>query len=62
MHFDPYILFLLALGVVVLLVSWLPMALRKLPLSLAMSFVPVSTASLPSGPMAASRRSVKRAS
>lgn len=33
--FDPYLLFLLGLGVVVLLVAWLPMALSKLPLSLA---------------------------
>ncbi|KQY31094.1 cation transporter [Caulobacter sp. Root1455] len=33
--FDPYLLFLLGLGVVVLLVAWLPMALSRLPLSLA---------------------------
>ncbi|MDB5458194.1 MAG: sodium/hydrogen exchanger [Caulobacter sp.] len=39
MPFDPYILFLLGLGVVVLLISWLPLALRKLPLSLAISCV-----------------------
>jgi NhaP-type Na+/H+ or K+/H+ antiporter len=35
MLFDPYLLFLLGLGVVVLLVAWLPMALSRLPLSLA---------------------------
>ena len=33
--FDPYLLFLLGLGVIVLLVAWLPMALSRLPLSLA---------------------------
>ena len=33
--FDPYLLFMLGLGVVVLLVAWLPMALSRLPLSLA---------------------------
>lgn len=32
---EPYILFLLGLGVVVLLVSWAPMGLRQLPLTLA---------------------------
>jgi len=35
MHSDPYILFLLGVGVIVLLVAWLPLALRNLPLSLA---------------------------
>jgi NhaP-type Na+/H+ or K+/H+ antiporter len=35
MHLDPYVVFLLGLGVIVLLVAWLPMALRELPLSLA---------------------------
>ncbi|OYX90865.1 MAG: hypothetical protein B7Y78_13270, partial [Caulobacter sp. 35-67-4] len=35
MHLDPYILFLLGVGVIVLLVAWLPLALRNLPLSLA---------------------------
>ncbi|KRA57305.1 cation transporter [Caulobacter sp. Root656] len=33
--FDPYLLFLLGLGVVVLLIAWLPMALSRLPLSVA---------------------------
>jgi NhaP-type Na+/H+ or K+/H+ antiporter len=32
---DPHILFLIGFGAVVLLVAWLPMALRQLPLSLA---------------------------
>jgi sodium/hydrogen antiporter len=32
---DPYILFLLGLGVIVLMVAWLPLALRKIPLSLS---------------------------
>ncbi|MCA3719402.1 MAG: cation:proton antiporter [Brevundimonas sp.] len=36
MEIDPYILLLLGLGVVVLLVSWAPKGLRRLPLSLAM--------------------------
>jgi NhaP-type Na+/H+ or K+/H+ antiporter len=39
--FDPYLLFLLGLGVVVLLVAWLPMALSRLPLSLAILCVPI---------------------
>ncbi|WP_396595110.1 cation:proton antiporter [Brevundimonas sp. R86498] len=33
---DPYILFLLGLGAIVLLVSWAPKGLRQVPLSLAM--------------------------
>jgi NhaP-type Na+/H+ or K+/H+ antiporter len=33
--FDSYLLFLLGLGVVVLLIAWLPMALSRLPLSVA---------------------------
>jgi NhaP-type Na+/H+ or K+/H+ antiporter len=32
---DPYVLFLLGFGIIVLLVAWLPLALEKLPLSLA---------------------------
>lgn len=32
---DPYILFLIGFGAIVLLVAWLPMALKRLPLSLA---------------------------
>lgn len=36
---DPYIVILLGLGVSVLMVAWLPLALRKLPLSLAIMCV-----------------------
>ena len=32
---DPYIIFMLGLGVIVLLVAWLPLALRNFPVSLA---------------------------
>lgn len=32
---DAYVLFLLALGIIVLLVAWLPLALRRIPLSLS---------------------------
>jgi sodium/hydrogen antiporter len=32
---DPYVVFLLALGVIVLLVAWLPLALKRIPLSLS---------------------------
>jgi len=35
MHFDPYIVFLFGLGAVVLLVSWAPVGLARLPMSLA---------------------------
>ncbi|MBU1383645.1 MAG: cation:proton antiporter [Alphaproteobacteria bacterium] len=35
MTFDPYILFLLGLGAVVLLVSWAPVGLKRVPLTLA---------------------------
>ena len=42
--FDPYLLFLLGLGVVVLLVAWLPMALSRLPLSLAILCVLIGVA------------------
>ncbi|HRJ64384.1 MAG TPA: cation:proton antiporter, partial [Brevundimonas sp.] len=38
---DPYILFLLGLGAVVLLVSWAPVGLRRLPLTLAILCVAV---------------------
>ncbi len=41
MALDPYILFLLGVGVIVLLVAWLPMALRNLPLSLAILCVAI---------------------
>ena len=42
--FDPYLLFLLGLGVVVLLIAWLPMALSRLPLSLAILCVLIGVA------------------
>lgn len=35
MILDPYLLFLFGLGLVILLVAWLPLALKRLPLSLA---------------------------
>jgi hypothetical protein len=35
MSADPYIVFLFGLGAVVLLVSWAPIALARLPMSLA---------------------------
>ena len=41
---DPYILFLAGFGLLVLLVSWLPMALKRLPLSLAIFCVGVGLA------------------
>jgi len=47
--FDPYLLFLLGLGVVVLLVAWLPMALSRLPLSLAILCVLIGVAAFHGG-------------
>jgi len=41
---EPYIAFLLGLGVIVLLVAWLPLALRKLPLSLSIICVALGAA------------------
>lgn len=41
---DPYILFLLGFGIIVLLVAWLPLALEKLPLSLAIFCVLIGVA------------------
>ncbi|MEW6019120.1 MAG: sodium:proton antiporter, partial [Pseudomonadota bacterium] len=35
MTLDPYLVFLFGLGFVILLVAWLPLALKRLPLSLA---------------------------
>ena len=35
LHLDPYILFLLALGLVILLVSWAPVGLKNVPITLA---------------------------
>jgi len=46
---SPYILFLLGFGVIVLLVSWLPLALRRLPLSLAIICVAIGMAVFASG-------------
>ena len=46
---TPYVFFLLGFGVVVLLVSWLPLALRKLPLSLAIICVAIGMAVFASG-------------
>lgn len=42
--FDPYILFLLGLGAVVLLVSWAPIGLKRLPLTLAILCVALGVA------------------
>lgn len=41
MNFDPYIVFLLGLGGVVLLVSWAPVGLKRLPLTLAILCVTI---------------------
>lgn len=41
---DPYIIFLLGLGIIVLLVAWLPLALRRLPLSLSILCVGLGAA------------------
>jgi NhaP-type Na+/H+ or K+/H+ antiporter len=46
---TPYVLFLLGFGIVVLLVSWLPLALRRLPLSLAIICVGLGMAVFASG-------------
>lgn len=52
---DPYILFLLALGLVILLVSWAPVGLKNLPITLAivcvgLGFVVFSTGLLSFNP------------
>lgn len=39
MAVEPYVLFLISLGVVVILAAWLPLALKELPLSLAIMCV-----------------------
>jgi len=41
---DPYVAFLLGLGVIVLLVAWLPLALKTIPLSLAIVCVGLGVA------------------
>jgi len=46
---DPYILFLFGFGIIVLLVAWLPLALRKLPLSLSILCVGLGAAVFSSG-------------
>ena len=47
--FNSYTIFLLGLGVVVLLVAWLPLALRRLPLSLAILCVAIGVVVFHSG-------------
>lgn len=49
---DPYILFLLGLGLVVLLVSWAPVGLKRLPLTLAILCVGVGVGVFSTGLMA----------
>ena len=46
---DRYILFLFGVGILVLLVAWLPLALRKMPLSLAIICVGLGAAVFSSG-------------
>lgn len=46
---NPYILFLLGLGAVVLLVSWAPIGLKRLPLSLAILCVLIGLGAFGSG-------------
>jgi len=50
--FDPYILFLLGLGAVVLLVSWAPVGLKRLPLTLAILCVALGVAIFSTGVLA----------
>jgi len=49
LHADPYILFLLGLGLVILLVSWAPVGLKNLPMTLAILCVGVGFAVFASG-------------
>ncbi|HEV2083039.1 MAG TPA: cation:proton antiporter [Brevundimonas sp.] len=49
---DPYILFLLGLGLVILLVSWAPVGLKRLPLTLAIVCVALGVAIFSSGLLA----------
>lgn len=46
---DPYVLFLLGLGVLILLVSWAPIGLRRMPMSLAILCVALGYAVFGSG-------------
>ena len=50
--FDPYILFLLGLGAVVLLVSWAPVGLKRMPLTLAILCVALGVAAFSTGLLA----------
>ena len=49
---DPYILFLLGLGGVVLLVSWAPVGLKRMPLTLAILCVALGVAAFSTGLLA----------
>jgi sodium/hydrogen antiporter len=49
---DPYILFLLGLGAVVLLVSWAPVGLKRVPLTLAILCVAIGLAVFSTGLLA----------
>ncbi|MBK9657633.1 MAG: cation:proton antiporter [Rhodanobacteraceae bacterium] len=49
---DPYVVFLLGLGVLILLVSWAPVGLRRMPLSLAILCVALGWAAFGSGLLA----------
>ena len=49
---DPYILFLLALGLVILLVSWAPVGLRNLPVTLAIVCVTIGVVVFSTGALA----------
>jgi NhaP-type Na+/H+ or K+/H+ antiporter len=46
---DPYLLFLVGFGAIVLLVAWLPLALKELPLSLAIICVGIGVVLFGSG-------------
>lgn len=52
MEVNPYVLTMAGLGVVVLLVAWLPLALRRLPLSLAIVCVGIGLVVFGSGAVA----------
>ena len=48
---DPYILFLLGAGLLIALVAWLPLALKKLPLSLPIVCIVIGAALFATGKM-----------
>ncbi|WP_293420636.1 cation:proton antiporter [Phenylobacterium sp.] len=52
MTLDPYLLFLFGLGLVILMIAWLPLALRSLPLTLAIICVGVGVAVFATGALA----------